>query len=112
MGMSAPQPGRAPPEPGRRYLIAEVLDTGVGIPEDARALIFQKFYRLRSKPGARVRGAGLGLHFCKHVAQAHGGAIWVAARPDGAPGSVFAFSLPVAGELRRGRLMAHPPGRR
>lgn len=87
-----------PPEPGRRYLIAQVLDTGVGIPEDARALIFQKFYRLRSKPGARVRGAGLGLHFCKHVAQAHGGNIWVAARPDGAPGSVFAFSLPVAGD--------------
>jgi two-component system, sensor histidine kinase and response regulator len=87
-----------PPEPGRRYLIAQVLDTGVGIPEEARALIFQKFYRLRSTPGARVRGAGLGLHFCKHVAQAHGGNIWVGARPDGAPGSVFAFSLPVAGD--------------
>jgi len=85
-----------PAQPGQRYLIVHVADTGVGIPDDARTLIFQKFYRVRRRPGSgAVRGAGLGLHFCKQVVEAHGGNIWVAPRPDGAPGSVFSFSLPI-----------------
>jgi signal transduction histidine kinase len=39
------------------------------------------------------RGVGLGLTFCKLVAEAHGGSIWIEDNPGG--GSVFAFTLPI-----------------
>ena len=99
-GQAHAAPGEGQPtDPGRQYLLVEVWDTGVGIPDEARPQVFQKFYRVRNRRAAGVaRGTGLGLYFCKHVVEAHGGNIWVDARPDGAPGSVFAFTVPLAPE--------------
>lgn len=86
-----------PAQTGQTYLIVQVQDTGVGIPAEERAHVFEKFYRVRPRtPGSRVRGAGLGLYFCKHVVAAHGGNIWVEGRPDGQSGSVFTFSVPAS----------------
>ncbi|HMA37243.1 MAG TPA: response regulator [Chloroflexia bacterium] len=94
-GSAAPGEGQ-PPQRHQQYLVVQVQDTGVGIPAAVRGQIFQKFYRVRDPvPGGVIRGAGLGLHFCKHVVEAHGGNIWVDPRPDGQPGSVFTFSVPV-----------------
>ena len=86
-----------PSLPGRQYAIIQVQDTGVGIPAEVRALIFRKFYR--GEPGGsgrRIRGAGLGLYFARHMIEAHGGNIWVESAPSGAPGSLFCVSLPLA----------------
>lgn len=50
----------------------DVRDDGSGIPEDARARVFEKFVQLA--PGVR-RGSGLGLAFCRLAAEAMGGGV-------------------------------------
>jgi signal transduction histidine kinase len=69
-----------------------ITDTGNGVPEAYRKLIFERFGRA---PGAQGRkpGFGLGLYFCRQVLEAHGGRIWVEPRP-GNTGSRFSFTLP------------------
>jgi PAS domain S-box-containing protein len=67
-----------------------VADTGPGVPEAFRQKIFDKYVQV---PGTTTRrqGTGLGLAFCRLVAQAHHGQIWVEPRPTG--GSVFCFTI-------------------
>ena len=73
----------------------EVQDQGPGIPEHMRARIFGKFVRLEEKGGVLHSGSGLGLTFCRLVAEAHEGRIWVEEnRPRG---SVFVLEIPRAG---------------
>ncbi|MDR3682943.1 MAG: hybrid sensor histidine kinase/response regulator [Geothrix sp.] len=73
----------------------EVQDQGQGIPEDMRARIFGKFVRLEERGDLSRSGSGLGLAFCRLVAEAHEGQIWVEEnRPKG---SVFVVELPEAG---------------
>jgi heavy metal sensor kinase len=68
-----------------------VSDDGPGIPGEARARIFDRFYRA---DGARSRGggSGLGLSICREIARAHGGRIWVDSTEG--RGSAFSISLP------------------
>ncbi|MHB1119405.1 MAG: sensor histidine kinase [Bellilinea sp.] len=68
-----------------------VKDNGIGIPEEARERIFDKYSRLQTD--RYPRGMGLGLAFCRLAVQAHGGKIWVESKPD--EGSTFVFTLPV-----------------
>jgi signal transduction histidine kinase len=72
-------------------LLFEVADSGPGIPAADRARVFEKFARLS---GARTRGAGLGLTFCKMVVEAHHGRIEVEGSPEG--GALFRVYLPLA----------------
>jgi two-component system, OmpR family, phosphate regulon sensor histidine kinase PhoR len=68
-----------------------VRDTGVGIPADSLARIFERFYRVdRSRTGS---GTGLGLSISKHIIEAHGGKIW--AESEEGRGSAFYFEIPV-----------------
>ena len=73
-----------------------VRDTGPGIPEDAREIIFNKFSRFQSErlsPTERIpKGLGLGLAFCKLAVQAHGGQIGV--ESEMGTGSTFYFTVP------------------
>jgi PAS domain S-box-containing protein len=69
-----------------------VEDSGPGIPESARELIFEKFNRLKGEN--LPKGFGLGLAFCRLAVQAHGGRIWVEDRQPN--GSRFIFRLPAA----------------
>ncbi|MBP1464138.1 DUF4118 domain-containing protein [Candidatus Chloroploca sp. M-50] len=71
----------------------EVRDRGPGVPDALRERIFEKFVRAAAAE-RHAAGTGLGLAICKGLVEAHGGAIWVEARPGG--GAVFAFTLPVA----------------
>lgn len=73
-----------------------VSDDGPGIPVEAQAKIFKKFEQGGSAQGRR-RGTGLGLSFCKLVAEAHGGKIGVESAPG--QGATFAMSLPAGEEL-------------
>jgi two-component system phosphate regulon sensor histidine kinase PhoR len=67
-----------------------VQDTGVGIPADDLARIFERFYKAdRARSGG---GTGLGLAIAKHVVQGHGGRIW--AESVEGEGSTFYFTLP------------------
>lgn len=72
----------------------EVRDRGPGVPEHARGLIFERFFRVED--GGRHPGAGLGLAICAAVTRVHGGRIRVEDRPDG-PGACFVVELPSEG---------------
>ena len=52
-----------------------VADTGVGIPEDEQAELFDRFYRTRSATQGAVPGTGLGLAITRAIAEAHGATI-------------------------------------
>jgi signal transduction histidine kinase/putative methionine-R-sulfoxide reductase with GAF domain len=73
--------------------IVRVADQGPGVPPEDRRRIFEPFVRLGSD---EISGAGIGLFSCRRVAEAQGGALWFEDPPGGTPGSVFAFSVPLA----------------
>lgn len=73
-----------------------VCDQGPGVPEHLRERIFEKYSRVERDDGVRSRDSrGLGLRFCKVVAEAHGGRIWVEDAASG--GARFCLELPVEG---------------
>jgi signal transduction histidine kinase len=74
-------------------IIVSVADQGIGIPEQDRDRLFQRFSRLDSRFVRQVKGTGLGLYICKAIVEAHGGRIWAEAVNGG--GSRFSFSLPL-----------------
>lgn len=74
-----------------------IQDTGVGVPKDKIASLFQKFECLkdtRDRVAKPVPGSGLGLVIVKNSIQAQGGTIWVESEVD--KGTTFIFTLPVA----------------
>jgi two-component system phosphate regulon sensor histidine kinase PhoR len=74
------------------YVILEIADRGLGIPQEEKADIFQAFYRARNaKPGG---GVGLGLYIVRNIMQAHGGKVEVESAPG--KGSRFQLLFPVA----------------
>jgi signal transduction histidine kinase len=79
------------------HIILHVSDTGVGIPPEAQARIFERFYRAhQNHPGLeQVSGSGLGLSLVKAVSDAHGGRVWL--ESVAGQGTTFHIALPVAG---------------
>ncbi|WP_411839106.1 ATP-binding protein [Paracoccus sp. ME4] len=72
-----------------------VADEGPGIPEEARARVFDMFYRVDQGDGQRA-GTGLGLAIARGIVEAHGGRIAAQpARPDGR-GTRITLTLPLA----------------
>jgi signal transduction histidine kinase len=67
-----------------------VTDDGAGVPEEARARLFEPYFTSKSS------GTGLGLAICKRIVEAHGGSI---ALHGSRPGeTTFAVRLPRAGD--------------
>ena len=69
-----------------------VRDTGIGIPEEEQARVFERFYQVDGGPTRSYRGAGLGLTICKFIVEYHHGRIWVESKEG--EGSTFFFVLP------------------
>jgi two-component system, NtrC family, sensor histidine kinase GlrK len=69
-----------------------VADSGPGIPEEDRTIIFDKYRQAPAGHQAGIKGTGLGLAIAKHVVDAHGGKIWVESQLGN--GSTFTFFLP------------------
>jgi signal transduction histidine kinase len=69
-----------------------VQDTGEGIPPESFTRIFEKFGQVDGRKSGRKHSTGLGLTFCKMVAEAHGGRIWV--ESELGVGSTFRFTIP------------------
>ncbi len=69
----------------------EVEDTGIGIPKDQINLIFEKFYRVKSRESESTTGTGLGLSVTRDVVNAHGGRIFVESEIN--KGSKFTIQL-------------------
>jgi signal transduction histidine kinase len=87
---------RATPGPAGKegWVQCAIVDTGTGIAEGIRKVIFDKFRRGEQAPHGRRQGMGIGLHYCKVAVEAHGGRIWV--ESEVGQGSAFCFTLPVA----------------
>jgi PAS domain S-box-containing protein len=75
-----------------------ITDTGVGIPPEAMARLFEKFFRIDSPAHRFIGGTGLGLAICKQMVEAMGGQIWAKSAGLG-QGSTFEFTLPIAQSL-------------
>jgi two-component system, OmpR family, osmolarity sensor histidine kinase EnvZ len=58
-------------------------DDGPGIPVDARAAVFEPFFRLETSRRRSTGGSGLGLAIVKQIVDAHGGRIELATSPEG-----------------------------
>jgi signal transduction histidine kinase len=83
--------------PGGRYLLLRVEDEGMGIPKQDLPMIFDRFY---SRDQGKVEtGTGLGLPYCKLVAEAHHGRVWAESRDGG--GFAVSVLLPVNTEQQQ-----------
>jgi len=80
-----------------------VRDTGLGIPAEKQATLFEKFVQADNSATRRFGGTGLGLAICRELTQMMGGAIWVDSREG--KGSTFTVELP----LERGVSVAAAP---
>ena len=69
-----------------------VIDQGIGIPPEAQARIFDRFYRTDAARSHAAKGTGLGLSICKWIVEAHHGRIEVQSKVG--EGSRFTVVLP------------------
>ncbi len=77
---------------GSDHVVIEVLDHGLGIPQEQIGNLFQKFSRVHSDEHMRIQGTGLGLYICRLIVEGHGGQIWVESQIG--KGSTFGLVLP------------------
>lgn len=90
-------------EPGGKVLVKEfikdnqciiwVKDTGIGIPENHMARLFERFYRVDKARSREKGGTGLGLAIVKHIVLALKGTVEVESEPG--KGSTFKINIPI-----------------
>lgn len=80
-----------------KNVIVEVKDNGIGIPEEAKPKLFQRFSRAQNAVNMYTDGTGLGLFIVKEIAEGHGGKVWFESELD--KGTTFFISLPVNPEI-------------
>ena len=73
-------------------VVVDVADNGPGIPDRAKAQVFEMFYTGQSRIADSHRSLGLGLPLCRAILTAHGGTLTL--RDNIPNGSVFSFALP------------------
>lgn len=75
-------------------LTTAITDTGLGIPEDQKAHMFEKFFRVTNADREKVVGTGLGMYITKQYILAMDGKLWFESVHG--QGTTFYFSLPLA----------------
>jgi len=73
-------------------VLLEVADSGMGIPADEQAQLFERFFRSSNARRAAVPGTGLGLVIVRAIAEAHGGTVSLESTEG--VGTTFAVRLP------------------
>jgi signal transduction histidine kinase len=86
----------------KNFAKISVKDLGIGIPENKKAQIFERFYRVDEGGERTFSGFGLGLYIAGEIVKQHEGKIWVESREG--KGSTFYFTLPLALESRELRV--------
>ncbi|MFZ1427217.1 MAG: ATP-binding protein [Geminicoccaceae bacterium] len=71
----------------------EVADSGIGIPHERQAELFQPFVQAESSTARNYGGTGLGLVICRSLVNAMGGVIGLESQPG--QGSLFWFEVPL-----------------
>lgn len=84
------------------HVVTSVSDNGVGIPPEAMAHLFTKFFRAAGSldKSSNSKGTGLGLYLSKSIIDLHRGKIWVESKAG--IGSTFFFTLPIALQTHAG----------
>ncbi len=77
---------------GKKNIQFTVQDTGIGLSEDRKNVIFESFTQAESSTSRIYGGSGLGLSLCKSYVEAMGGRIWVESQLG--KGSKFIFEVP------------------
>jgi signal transduction histidine kinase len=101
--------------PHNGEILITVADTGIGIPEKYRPLIFEEFFRVRGEGAKKITGTGLGLSICRRILREMAGSIEVESEVN--VGSTFRVRLPAMPEQEvqekqsSGELTADPAGR-
>ena len=90
------------------WVVLEVDDEGIGIPEADRQLVLEPFHRARNVRESNRPGTGLGLAISNRLVQAHGGQLWLGPLPDGRPGTRAIVRLPAARRPRTRSARAAP----
>jgi len=75
------------------FLIIDVTDTGPGVPQEQRALVFERFWRAEKSRSRQSGGSGLGLSIVRKLAEAHGGTASVTSVPGA--GATFTLRIPL-----------------
>lgn len=78
-------------ESDHKHLRISVTDYGIGIPDDKKEFVFDRFFRVHNS-AQNFSGLGLGLYISSEIIKRHGGEIGVESEEN--KGSVFWFSIP------------------
>ena len=76
-----------------RDAVLEIADTGVGIPADDLAHVFDRFYRVDKARSRDTGGTGLGLSIVQQIVRLHAGSVNV--QSEQGKGTTFTVQLPV-----------------
>ena len=75
------------------FIQFSVEDSGIGIPEDEQAKLFDRFFRASNANDARPSGTGLGLYIVHSLVELHGGRIWLESKIG--EGTTFYVTFPI-----------------
>ena len=76
-----------------KFFYVKVMDSGIGIPEESRQQIFERFYRVDKSHSNEIDGTGLGLAITKSAILLHRGAIKVSSVLG--EGTTFSVRIPL-----------------
>ena len=76
-----------------KFFYVKVADSGIGIPEDAKDRIFERFYRVDKARSRETGGTGLGLAITRNVILMHNGAIKLYSKEN--EGTTFTVRIPL-----------------
>ena len=74
-------------------MVLSVIDTGIGIPKESVAHIYERFYRVDKSHSREIGGTGLGLAITRSAVLMHRGSIQLESIPD--EGTTFIVKIPL-----------------
>ena len=90
----------------------QVIDSGMGIKDEDKDRLFDRFYQGRNSASLGMQGTGIGLNLSRSIVQMHGGQIRAQNRSDGQQGSCFVVSIPLGNKhLKPEQIVTDSPAR-